>query len=72
MMNPDMQLVRECALVALNEAKAAALAYSTLAGVLVDTDSAETLMTAFNTVLDPLIEKYKRLGATNCDGGQQQ
>lgn len=46
------------ALVALNEAKTLALANATFAGVLAGADVAQTLLTSFNALIDPLIEKY--------------
>ncbi|EGB8470000.1 hypothetical protein H8N67_004307 [Salmonella enterica] len=48
------------ALDALNEAKTLALAHATLAGVLVGSDIADTLLISFNALLDPLIEKHSR------------
>ncbi len=48
------------ALAVLNEAKTLALAHATLAGVLVRSDIADTLLISFNALLDPLIEKHSR------------
>ncbi|NJC99684.1 hypothetical protein [Candidatus Erwinia dacicola] len=48
------------ALSALNEAKTLALANATLVGVLAGPDEARALLTYFNTILDPLIEKHSQ------------
>ncbi|WP_393948392.1 hypothetical protein [Kluyvera intermedia] len=46
------------ALAALNEVKTLALANATLTGVLVGADYAQMLLTSFNVLIDPLIEKH--------------